>query len=165
MIKAYLANEYGFSETGQIVLKKIIHKLMKIKNLEIINPFLECSKEYYKDFVDTLELYEHRIAYHEKFNDKAGDINFNYLKDTDCLLAILDGGHAVDSGVSLEMGFYCALGLGPIFALRSDMRYGENIATSVNLMHEKAVQYSNGKLCKTIDDWIKSIKDWATKVS
>jgi len=107
-----------------------------------------------------------------KFNLKVAPINNAVMRDSDCQLAILDGGHAVDDGVSSEIGFYAAIRRGPIFALRSDIRRGENLATGINLQVLGYIVESGGRLVDApdpefrgekypvISTWLSEVKKW-----
>lgn len=85
------------------------------------------------------------------------------MQNSDCLLAVLDGGHAVDDGVASEIGYYAGMRRGPIFALRSDFRGGENIAVSINPQLLGYILESKGKLIDgqgALERWFQAIKDW-----
>ena len=83
------------------------------------------------------------------------------MQNLKCLLAILDGGHTVDDGVASEIGYYVGVKGGPIFALRSDLRGGENITVSVNPQILGYIQQSGGTLIEgtdAIERWFEEIR-------
>ena len=47
------------------------------------------------------------------------------------MIALLDGGHAIDDGVSSEISYF-AVKHGSMFGIRTDPRLAENIAGGVN---------------------------------
>ena len=161
--KAYLANQFGFSETGRYVLENLIKPKIQEIGIIINDPFLECGKEFNYDYLSKLERYGDRIKYCIEFNSKITLINNRLMRDSDCLLAVLDGGHQIDDGVASEIGYYAGIEQGPIFALRSDFRCGENIATSINPQILGYIRQSNGALVdgvNAIERWFSEIQRW-----
>lgn len=80
------------------------------------------------------------------------------MEKSKLMAAILDGSHAVDDGTAGEIGRYCAKKYGPIIALRTDLRLGENIGSPVNLQIISDVLRSKGKLCTSMDEWYSELK-------
>ncbi len=171
-VKAYLANQLGFSETGKYILEKLIKPKITEIGIIINDPFQECEKELDTKYLEKLEKHQDVTNYWDKFNKKVAPINNRLMQNSDCQLAILDGGHAVDDGVSSEVGYYAALRRGPIFALRSDFRRGENLATSINSQVLGYIIGSGGRLVDTpspvfreekypiIMTWLSQVKKW-----
>lgn len=162
-VKAYLANQFGFSETGKYVLDKLIKPRIQEIGIIINDPFLECGKELDFEYLSSLERYEDRIKYWVDFSRKVTPINNRLMKDSDCLLAILDGGHAVDDGAASEIGYYAGIERGPIFALRSDFRCGENIAVTINPQILGYILQSKGQLIdgpNAMERWFCEIQNW-----
>jgi len=170
-LKAYIANQFGFSKTGEFLLEELIKPgLLKI-GVTALDPFEACGLEIDFKRLETLEKHEDIVAFWDEFNQKVTPINNKLIRDSDCLLAILDGGPAVDDGVASEIGYYAASGLGPIFALRTDFRCGENLAASINPQVYGYIKMTGGKLVdrasageKVIDLWFEEIKLWVEKV-
>jgi hypothetical protein len=172
-VKAYLANQLGFSETGKYILENLIIPKVNEIGITINDPFRECEKELDSKHLDKLEKYEDVRNYWDEFNSKVAPINNALMQNSDCQLAILDGGHAVDDGVSSEVGYYAAMKRGPIFALRSDIRRGENLATSINLQLRGYIVESGGKLVEApdpefkgekypvISTWLSEVRKWS----
>jgi len=167
LIKAYLANQFGFSETGRYVLENLIKPKIQKIGISINDPFSECKEEFNIEDLTKLDRYEDRINYYVEFNKKITPINNRLMIDSDCLLAILDGGHQIDDGVASEIGYYVGIDQGPIFALRSDFRGGENIATSINPQIMGYIIQSNGVLVEgenAIERWFSEIQKWYNKL-
>ena len=162
-VKAYLANQLGFSETGRYILDNLIKPRIERIGIIVNDPFLECGKELDLEYVSTLERHEDQRRYWEVFSKKVTPINNALMKNSDCLLAILDGGRGVDDGVSSEIGYYAGINRGPIFALRSDFRCGENMAVSINPQLLGYILMSDGHLAhgpNAMNEWFNEIKKW-----
>ena len=171
-IKGYLSSQWGFSETGRILTKRIKDKIKDI-GIVILDPFEECKKEMDFSELDQLTDFEEKRKYWEQFSRKVTPINNKLMRQSHCQLAILDGGHAVDDGVSSEIGYYAALveegvipkGFGRIFALRSDFRSGENIGCLVNPQIEGYIHQTGGAVSKNLDSWFKDIDVWYKEIT
>ena len=166
-IKGYLTNQWGFSETGKILIKYVKEKIEDI-GIAVLDPFEECSKELNLEELSRLVDIKSRKEYWMQFDKKVTPINNRLMRQSHCHLPILDGGSAVDDGVSSEIGYYAALveegvisrGFGRIFALRTDIRLGENIGCTVNPQIEGYIRQTGGKISTTLDDWFKEIRLW-----
>lgn len=162
-VKGYLANQFGFSETGRYILDNLIKPKIREIGIIVHDPFIECAKELDLNYLEKLNNYNERKKYLEEFSRKITPINNHLMQDSDCFLAILDGGHVIDDGVASEIGYYAGIQRGPIFALRSDFRLGENMAVLVNPQIEGYISLSQGYLASgkdSIDSWFFKIKDW-----
>ena len=130
----------------------------------IINdPFLECAKGLDLNRLAVLDNYGEVENYWEKFSRKVTPINNKLMRESDCLLAILDGGHAIDDGGAGEIGYYAGGQHGPIFALRSDWRGGENIGAAINPQIWGYILMSGGCLvdgANALENWFKRIEEW-----
>jgi len=162
-VYGYLANQFGFSETGLYLLDHLIKPRIEKIGIIINDPFIECGKEL--DPENLLQLKSHNAVkkYWERFSKKVTPINNRLMQNSHCMLALLDGGHAIDDGVASEIGYYTALGKGPIFALRSDFRGGENIATLINPQVLGYISQSKGQLIdgtNAIERWFEAVKLW-----
>ncbi|HLE05968.1 MAG TPA: nucleoside 2-deoxyribosyltransferase [Candidatus Nanoarchaeia archaeon] len=167
MITAYLANQLGFASIFKPTLDNIRNQLELI-DLTVYEPFREAS--IYKDDIikanNTDSIKEQVILWND-LDDKIGNLNNELMNKSDCLIALLDGGHTIDDGVSSEIGHYATLKRGPVFALRTDFRLTENVGTSINLQVLKYIKESKGELIdyKTYGDYCMSkffetIKKW-----
>lgn len=162
-VKAYLASQFGFSETGKHILEKLIKPRIAAIGITIHDPFLECGRELDVEYLAQLDRYRDHVEYWDAFSRKVTPINNQLMQDSDCLLAILDGGYPVDDGVASEIGYYAGIERGPIFALRSDLRCGENIAVSINPQVLGYVLQSRGRLVDGADAmnrWFASVEEW-----
>lgn len=162
-VKAYLANQFGFSETGRYILYNLIKPKIQEIGISILDPFLACKKEFDDNTLLKLERYEDRIKFFNEFNAKVTPINNELMRDSDCFLAVLDGGHQIDDGVASEIGYYAGIEQGPIFALRSDFRGGENIATRVNPQILGYIRQNGGVLVdgeNALERWLYEIQNW-----
>jgi len=162
-VTGYLGSQFGFSETGRHVIDTLIKPGIERIGIQINDPFVECGKELDINHVLSLRDYDECVKYWAEFSRKVTPINNRLMGESDCLLPILDGGHAVDDGVASEIGYYAAIGRGPIFALRSDFRRGENIAVSINPQLLGYILLSDGYLAEgqnAIDKWFSAIKRW-----
>ena len=161
IVRAYLANQFGFSETGRYLLNNLFKPRLDKIGIKVLDPFVECANELNFSYIETLRLFKDRKKYWEEFSKKVASINNRLMQGADCLLAILDGGHAIDDGVASEIGYYAGIKRGPIFALRSDFRCGENIGTLINPQILGYIIQSKGKLCEppdAIENWFKAVK-------
>lgn len=162
-LSAYLAHQLGFSQTGRYILGNLIIPRIEEIGIKVIDPFVECDKHFNADYLESLERYEDRRKYLEEFSRKITPINNRKMDESHCLAAILDGGHAVDDGVAGEIGYYTGIRRGPIFAVRSDFRCGENMAVSINPQLLGYILQSGGKLVdgkNSLDRWFLVIKEW-----
>ncbi|MBR9704107.1 hypothetical protein GOV12_01740 [Candidatus Pacearchaeota archaeon] len=162
-VKAYLSNQLGFSETGKYVLDNLIKPKIKEIGITILDPFEVCGAEIDWNYLNGLKIHEDIVKYWRNFSLKVTPINNRLMKESKLMLAILDGGHAVDDGEASEIGYYAGLELGPIFGLRSDIRCGENMAVSINPQVLGYILSSSGELIEppnAVDRWFESIKKW-----
>jgi len=163
--KAYLANQLGFSSTGTFVIEDLIKPRIEGIGITVYDSFLDCAKELDPSYLATLTTYEEVLRYWEIFSAKVTPINNKLMEQSDCLLAILDGGHAVDDGVASEIGYYTGIRRGPIIAVRTDFRGGENIAVSVNPQLWGYIRQSGGELIAgqdCLNRWFSAIEKWYT---
>jgi nucleoside 2-deoxyribosyltransferase len=162
-VKAYLANQFLFSETGRYALDTLIKPRIREIGIAINDPFEACGKELHLDKLAKLTLYEDVRKFWAEFSDKISPINNSLMQDSDCFLGILDGSHSVDDGVASEIGYYAGIKRGPIFALRSDFRLAENISLGVNAQILGYIKSSNGAYVdgpNAIEKWFSTIKQW-----
>jgi len=162
-IKGYLANQFGFSETGRHILDTLIKPRIEAMGIIINDPFWECGKILDFAYLSQLKSFDDVKSFWEKFSLKVTPINNELMQESDCEFAILDGGPAIDDGVASEIGYYAAIERGPIFALRSDFRCGENIAVSINPQVLGYILLSKGYLADghdALEKWFAKIKAW-----
>ncbi len=102
--KLYLANPYGFSKQTKNLLPKFI-KIFQDLNVEVYEPF---------------ERTKHLITNKTNWAYELAQSNFNDLKSSDCIFAIVNG-NPPDEGVMVELGIAIALKK-EIFLFRDDFR-------------------------------------------
>jgi hypothetical protein len=172
LVPAYVASQLGFSDLGKAQLQEFYNRLKDEADVLTLCPFTSCGE--YLDFsrLDNLKSNEDVIAFWNEFNRIVGQVNYKQLMPkSKLMIAILDGGHALDDGVSAEIGYYAAAynGNKPIVGIRSDIRLAENPAAPIN----PAVRYFidegpyNGYFFfgkNSYNDAIRSIKDLTNKI-
>ena len=102
--KLYLANPYGFSKQTKKLLYEFINIFNNL-NIDVIEPF---------------ERTKHIIQKESEWAYYLARSNFNDLKKSDCIFAIVNG-TPPDEGVMIELGIAIALKK-KIFLFRDDFR-------------------------------------------
>lgn len=132
MVPAYVGSQLGFNEPGKYFLEKFYKDLTELGVLPLC-PFMSCD-EYLdisnlNDDMSVKELTE----FWKDFNKNIiPSVNYDTLMPhAKFMIAILDGGHAVDDGVSSEISYF-ASNHGSVIGIRTDIRLAENIAGGVN---------------------------------
>ena len=74
-VKGYLSNQFGFSETGRILLEEKIKPKIREIGITINDPFEICGKEIDWKYLATLEKYEDIKKFWEEFSKKVTPIN------------------------------------------------------------------------------------------
>ena len=87
-VRAYLANQFGFSETGRFILDTLIKPRITAIGITINDLFLECGKELDFGYLSKLTSHEDKVRYWEIFSRKVTPINNRFMQGSDCLLAI-----------------------------------------------------------------------------
>ena len=140
MTTIYLASGYGFTEAGDLFLRKVL-----------IPGLLRCG-------IRVLDPWRHKEDACRRFAEADGDLvrmstlnaelarsNAEDIRRSDAMVACLDGPD-VDSGVATEVGYAFALGK-RIHGLRADFRVsGDNVATTVNLQVQYFIESSGGTI-------------------
>ena len=97
-----------------------------------------------------LPYYHERIAAFTRLAKEIGAANENGIRESDILLAVLDGAE-VDSGCASEVGF--AVGIGRrCFGLRTDWRDTGEFGLPLNLQVLHFIEKSGGKLFRSIEE-------------
>ena len=159
-VSGYLANQFGFSETGRFVLERMIKPMIREIGINIYDPFEECEKKLDLEYLSKLKKYDDRLAYMKEFGHKITPINNKLMKKSDCMFTLLDGGHASDDGVSSEIGYFAGIEKGPIFALRTDFRKVESMANTVNWQIVGYIKQSKGQLINNTAEYFSEIQKW-----
>ena len=167
--RLYLSNGLGFSEVLKITFDYIKTRITAT-GIIVLDPFEHCGKEI--NFAHLAELeasgtYQEVQTFWKEFNEKVHPINFDLMKSSDGMGAILDPD---DVGVSNEMGEYPYIHKDsrkhPIFALRSDLRPGENIGTKINPQLLGSIKRSGGELISgpgSLERWFARLQKWREK--
>jgi len=162
LVPAYMASQLGFSASGKEQLERFYDCLKNEAGILPLCPFTACVE--YLDFsrLENLKTNEELWSFWDDFNKIIGPVNYGELMPrSKLMIAVLDGGHALDDGVSAEIGFYAAeyKGEKPIVGIRSDVRLAENPAAPIN----PAVRYFidqgpyGGSFFSGIDAYDKSV--------
>lgn len=170
LVPAYVASQLGFNEAGKCILQEEIYPTLKKKaGVLALCPFTACG-----EYLDSSELNDKmsvgaQTKFWNEFNEIVGKVNYETLMPkSKFMIALLDGGHSVDDGVSAEIGYYAAKH-GKIIGIRSDFRLAENPAAPIN----PAVRYFidcgpyKGKFFsgpEAYDNSLKTIKEWADEI-
>lgn len=159
MKKAYISNQFGFSETGRYLLDNLFYPKFRECGIEILDPFVECSKHLDFDFLKSIDdkPYWQVKEFWDKFNSIVTLTNNYFMDKSDCMIALLDGGHTVDDGVASEIGYYQGQ-YKPIFALRTDLRLADNLGTSINSQILGYVR--KDRLYNSFDELIVALQNW-----
>ncbi|MEM2956444.1 MAG: nucleoside 2-deoxyribosyltransferase [Candidatus Pacearchaeota archaeon] len=140
----YLANQLGFSETGRMLLKMIIPEIEKY--FIVKEPFRDSGiikKVTSKDAAKAIILSNRKLMSKAKI-----------------MAPILDGSHAVDDGIAGEIAEFSLKKLGPIIALRTDLRqHDSNFA--INPQIEGYIKDSGGKICFSLAEWFSELRKLA----
>ncbi len=148
MPKIYLASPLGFSREYKPYLEKIKARLHQL-GYEIFDPWEQPFSKAIRDASGIADHHERLEAY-TRLAEEIGATNENGIRDSDILLAVLDGTD-VDSGTAAEMGF--AVGIAkPVFGLRTDWRDSGEFGLALNLQVLHFIKTSGGSLFRRIED-------------
>lgn len=135
LVAAYIAHQLGFNEPGRFFLERSFFPRLRKKGIHPLDPFKASG-----DLLSSMPHPEREGISLEGsrsdwggFNGGVGKMNYEFLMPrSKLLIAILDGGHAVDDGVAPEVSHYWTKYERPVIGIRSDIRGGENLAAPVN---------------------------------
>jgi len=131
LVPAYVGSQFGFNEPGQVFIYKHFYpRLKKEAGVFALCPFLAC-KEYIGRIPGQSSTMKKHLSFWGTFNKLVGIINVEYLMPHSKFMIALLEGHSLDDGLCSEIADY-ARRFGPVVGIRSDLRLGENIATSIN---------------------------------
>ncbi len=124
LVPAYVASQFGFNYPGREYLNKLFYPALKADaGVLPLCPFAACG-----EYLDLSKLNDDMTVGEEKkfwngFNEIIGEVNYeNLMPKSKFMIAILDGGHAVDDGVATEIGLYAGEFKRKIIGIRSDFR-------------------------------------------
>ena len=152
-LRLYLASPLGFAESTRHYLDCVREHLTKLGFL-VYDPWISSENlkavrnmSHAEDVRDS----GRRIALLSEANKVIGENNERAIRDSDVVLAILDGVD-VDSGTASEIGFAAAIDL-PVFGLRTDIRRtGENEASIVNPQVQWWIEHSGGTIATKLEN-------------
>ena len=131
MVPAYIGSQLGFNESGKESLEIFYEKLKDIKVLPLC-PFKACGEYLELERLDDDMTSKELTEFWQNFNSIVGPVNYETLMPkAKFMIALLDGGHALDDGVSAEIAYF-AVKHGPVFGIRTDPRLAENISAPIN---------------------------------
>lgn len=149
MTKIYLASPLGFSPEQKPYLERGKGRLFQL-GYEVFDPWSLHFGEAIRE-ASQIENYDERVKAFTQIARDIGAANEEGIRESDMLLAILDGAET-DSGTSSEVGYAAAFGK-PTYGLRSDWRdCGEFIGLPINLQILWFIERSGGKLFRRIED-------------
>ncbi|MCK4808009.1 MAG: hypothetical protein KAS90_00140 [Candidatus Aenigmarchaeota archaeon] len=132
LVPAYIGSQLGFNVPGKYFLEQFYNELIEIGVLPLC-PFMSCDEYLDISYLnDNMSVKEH-IEFWKNFNENIiPSVNYDTLiPKAKFMIAILDGSHGIDDGVSSEIAYF-ASNYGSVFGIRSDFRLAENIAGGVN---------------------------------
>jgi len=132
LVPVYVGSQQGFSSAEKNYLENNFYPELKKRGVLPLCPFTACA-EYLNlsELNDNTNLKEY-TEFWERFNEIIGPVNYEILMPhSKFMIAIFDGGHACDDGLSAEVSYY-ASNFGSVIGIRSDFRLSENIAAPIN---------------------------------
>lgn len=168
--RAYVSSQLGFSETGRFLLEQLIDPKLREAGIVPLNPFETCAALI--DFEQLAQIKKEGTAreledFWRSFNVQVCPTNNKLMMQADCMALVLDGGHAGDDGACSELGYMAGKYPDkPVFALRTDFRAADNMATTVNaqLLGYITQEGRSGGLYTSVDEWARAIDTWAQTV-
>lgn len=170
LVPVYVASQLGFNTPGKEYLNKFFYPALKADaGVLPLCPFTACNE--YLDFSklsDEIPV-KAQTKFWSDFSEIIGKVNYETLMPkSKFMIAILDGGHGVDDGVSAEIGYY-ATKHGKIIGIRSDFRLCENPAAPINMAVRWFIDSGpyGGKFFEGPEAYgtaIKTIKEWADEI-
>jgi len=70
-----LLSQFGFSQTGEYMLDKVIKPRLEEIGVEICDPFFECGMVLDLDHANSMDKYDDRMTYFKEFSAKVPLIN------------------------------------------------------------------------------------------
>ncbi|NMC04317.1 MAG: hypothetical protein GYA24_03850 [Candidatus Lokiarchaeota archaeon] len=159
MPAVYLANGLGFTTLAAPAITGIVQRLEK-EGFSIFEPFF-ASKDLgveiarLQQFEKNLDLLKEKLAI---INSEIGKRNALAIEESSVVVAVLDGGLDLDSGVAAEIGYASGKGK-PIVGLRTDFRLaGDNFGSVVNLQVEYFITRNGGMILPDVDSLVQFLK-------
>ncbi|MDP1689401.1 MAG: nucleoside 2-deoxyribosyltransferase [bacterium] len=148
--KLYLAGPLGFSEAGRLFHNSVLIPMLQGCGFEVLDPWTLTSQKLI-DSALQLPYGQKKKEKWQKVNCIIGKNNADAIKESDILVAVLDGVD-VDSGTASEIGYGSALGK-YIIGYRGDFRLSaDNEGSMVNLQVEYFIHKNNGFIVTNLTD-------------
>lgn len=148
--KVYLASPLGFSSETRSYLDRI-KQCLTHQGLQVFDPWAQSQFAEAIQQAENIEGFAARTAAFRELARSIGRCNEEGIRDSDFLLAALDGAE-VDSGTASEVGFAAALGK-RCYGLRTDIRdSGDFAGIPINLQVLHFIERSGGRLFRSIAD-------------
>jgi len=148
--KVYLASPLGFSPENDHYRQRIKERLREL-DCTIFDPWEQ--EEVSRWIVEAMSMADgvERARAIKEAASFTGGVNAEGIRSADVVLAVLDGAEP-DSGTVSEVGFGAGIGK-RCFGLRTDFRdCGDLPGLPLNLQVLFFIEYSGGKLFRTIED-------------
>ena len=132
LVPVYIGSQLGFNEPGKLYLNKFFYPKLRKMGAMPLCPFTACEE--YLDFsmLNKNMTAKEQLIFWNEFNKIIGIVNYEALMPkSKFMIALFDGGHAVDDGLSAEVAHF-ANKHGPVIGIRSDFRLAENPAAPIN---------------------------------
>jgi nucleoside 2-deoxyribosyltransferase len=156
---AYLANGLGFSTITSPALAGLVQRLEK-EGLTVFEPFA-AGKDLGAEIARLQQSEKNIDALKAKLtpiNAEIGKRNAAAIDKSVVIVAILDGGLDLDSGVAAEIGYAAGKGKA-IVALRTDFRIsGDNYGSALNLQVEYFIVKSGGAIVTDVEALVRVLK-------
>ena len=155
--KIYYASGCGFDGERKPYMTDVMLPLMS-QVADVVDPWRIPPQEWLAR-IDAMKRYSPEyFAEIEKMNNWIFEHHVKDIPTCDGLVANLNG-DVPDTGVCTEIGLAFAFNL-PMVGYRDDFRpRGDNDCLTVNLMPQKCIEYSGGRIVKKIDALVPAMID------
>ena len=147
MPEVNLASPLGFSPEFKPYLERIFARLHQL-GYEVFDPWEQPFSKANRE-ASRIGNHDERLAVFTRLAQEIGTANQNGIRESDILLAVLDGPE-IDSGNSSEVEFQVGIGK-PVFGLRTDWRDSGEFGLPVNLKILHFIEKSGGRLFRSIE--------------
>lgn len=150
MSSIYIASPLGFSDSGRYWYYNLLIPKIETLGFKINDPWKMIDQEEWNKIQD-INMSAVRLAALKLISEKTARLNAKAIRDSDCVLAILDGCD-LDSGTCSEVGY--AYGIGKrVHGLRTDFRLcADNEASLVNLQVQFFIEDSGGSIFTSVEE-------------
>ena len=152
MDEIYLANGLGFSGITKSGIESI-RQYLENAGFRVYEPFQKSDDLGIKIAGLLREERDYDVLKSKlgEINQEIARRNADAIDDARAIVAVLDGGYDLDSGVAAEIGYGVALGK-KVVGLRTDIRCGgENPGATINIQVEYFIRRSGGTIVSELD--------------